>query len=151
MPSCVQEKGILKADWPGHLGAGLWCGVSWPFSCESPILASFSLSFGEKVVTCGKGLLTSCLKVKLPAFWSRGAWGAVGSPVDSIGTPLVCVWYPPSDISRILPAQRPFFAFFKDWCSPDVPGGSWLRIHLPMQRTWVRALVGELGSHRQGN
>ena len=32
----------------------------------------------------------------------------------------------------------------------DLPGGPWLRIHLPMQRTWVRSLVQNT-AHAQGN
>ena len=29
----------------------------------------------------------------------------------------------------------------------DRPGGPWLRIHFPIQETWIRSLVTELRSH----
>ena len=65
------------------------------------------------------GILSSCLlQVRSISFW----------------------WFSDLLFSR-------FLCTLKIYWGPNFPMVQWLRVHLPMQGTWVQALIGELQSH----
>ena len=79
---------------------------------------------------------------------ARGMWDLPGPGLESMSLALA------GGFLTTAPPRKPhpftfnlYFSLYLKWVSGTSLVVQWLRIRLPMQGAWVRALVGELRSH----